>query len=338
MYNPHIPVIDVLTFLARYVGAGNSSDVKDLHGIWTSKRQIQVTMKVDASGTILHPSSSFAIGGSRGYMVYAGQPNVCRTCGKAGHVAASCKTLICRNCKNEGHQTKDCKETKCCNLCGLAGHLYKNCPKCNFSYAQAAKNIAPEEEEAEEHSAPEGSYTLPPTNAPGDSEQVGEEEKPATPSCETPATSSEALPQHTESSNEETADDEAGWETVKKKARKRKENRRARARAETTGKRRLATSTDSSGGSSSDEERREKASHHRHQNKRQYANPQPQTTGSSEATSTALLQEPVSSEVPSAPHLQNTGSNAAIEAHQLETAATEEKKEPPTPGETMQRI
>ncbi|XP_067906164.1 cadherin-related family member 3-like [Heterodontus francisci] len=90
--------------------AGSSTDVKDPFGIWTRKRQVKVTLKVAANGAIIHPRSSFAIGGSRGFSVYAGQPRVCHTRGKSGHMAANCSTVICKTCKKEDYQTKECKQ------------------------------------------------------------------------------------------------------------------------------------------------------------------------------------------------------------------------------------
>eukprot|EP00061_Rhincodon_typus_P003240 g19612.t1 len=77
-----------------------------------------MTLKVDASGNILHLPSSFTIRGSRGYVTDLGQPRVCQTCGRSGHMAAHCKVTLCRNCKQEGHLTKGCKEFKSCNLMG----------------------------------------------------------------------------------------------------------------------------------------------------------------------------------------------------------------------------
>lgn len=140
MFNPHVPVVDVLTFLARYVdGAGNCVDVKDLHGIWTSKRQAKVKLRVDKEGALLHPPSVFAIGGNRGYLSYVGQPRLCRKCNKPGHVVAQCTAVVCKNCKTEGHETKDCQASKNCNLCGEGGHLYRACPKRACSYAQATR-------------------------------------------------------------------------------------------------------------------------------------------------------------------------------------------------------
>ncbi|XP_055517958.1 zinc finger CCHC domain-containing protein 3-like [Leucoraja erinacea] len=138
MFNPHVPVVDVLTFLARHVeGAGNCVDVKDLFGIWTSKRQVKVKLRVDKDGAIIHPPV-FTIRGNRGYMAYTGQPRLCRKCNKPGHVAAQCSTVVCKNCKLKDHATKNCQVSKNCNLCGEAGHLYRACPKRACTYTRAS--------------------------------------------------------------------------------------------------------------------------------------------------------------------------------------------------------
>eukprot|EP00061_Rhincodon_typus_P012339 g38008.t1 len=57
-----------------YVFEVGSTDVVDPFEIWTSKLQVKVTLKVDTEGNILHPASSFVIGGSRGYLMSMGQP------------------------------------------------------------------------------------------------------------------------------------------------------------------------------------------------------------------------------------------------------------------------
>ncbi|XP_062908614.1 zinc finger CCHC domain-containing protein 3-like [Mobula hypostoma] len=139
IFNPYVPVVDVLTFPVRYVErVGKCENVNDSLGVWTSKRQLRVKLRVDTSGCVIYPPSVFAIGGNRGFLVYAGQPKVYRNCGKAGHMAAQWKAVLCRNCKVEGHLNNDCTEAKSCNLCGQAGHLYRACPKRVGAYAQAA--------------------------------------------------------------------------------------------------------------------------------------------------------------------------------------------------------
>eukprot|EP00061_Rhincodon_typus_P005225 g24480.t1 len=137
MYNPHVPAADVLTFLGRYVKVeGDCSNIMDPFGIWTSKRQVRVTLRTSADGNILHPPSSFAVGRSRGYLSYTGQPKVSHTCGRSGHVVADCKVNLCRNYREEGHLAKDCSKEKNCNLCGEMGHLYRVCPRRGSTYAQ----------------------------------------------------------------------------------------------------------------------------------------------------------------------------------------------------------
>ncbi|XP_067848307.1 toll-like receptor 8 [Heptranchias perlo] len=62
MYNPHVPVVDVLTFLARYVnGAENSVDITDQFGIWTSKREVTATLRLDDHGNMQHPPPSLQL-------------------------------------------------------------------------------------------------------------------------------------------------------------------------------------------------------------------------------------------------------------------------------------
>ncbi|XP_062915813.1 probable beta-tubulin polyglutamylase [Mobula hypostoma] len=104
MFNPYVPVVGILTFPARYVeSVGKCENVNGSLGVWTSKGQVRVKLRVGTSGCVIHPSSVFAIGGNRGFLVDAGQPKVCRNCGKAEHIAAQCKAVLCRNCTVEGH-------------------------------------------------------------------------------------------------------------------------------------------------------------------------------------------------------------------------------------------
>ncbi|XP_067842533.1 zinc finger CCHC domain-containing protein 3-like [Heptranchias perlo] len=75
MFNLHVPIVDVLMFLKRYVdGAEWSIDVTDMHRVWTSKRNIQAKLRVDADGNIIHLPSSFVIGTSRGMWCTWGSP------------------------------------------------------------------------------------------------------------------------------------------------------------------------------------------------------------------------------------------------------------------------
>ncbi|XP_078387188.1 uncharacterized protein LOC144668732 [Cetorhinus maximus] len=224
VYNPFVPVADVVTFLTRYFDkVGSGTEIRDDLGIWTGKRLFKVTLKTDGKGAIFHPPSSFAIGGNRGYLVYAGQPKHCRSCGKAGHVAANCSASLCKICKQEGHQTKDCKQAKCCNLCGEASHLYRTCPKRCRTYAQAAK--------ADQGEAEEMFRVTPTTKAPrqlnGTKEDTErdkvEKEIEATESQSTALPPEPPSPQDSESMEEEAAVEkqQGEWQTVKNKNKKR---------------------------------------------------------------------------------------------------------------------
>lgn len=58
MYNPHVPVLDVLTFLACYVeGAGITVNIKNLFGNWSSKLQVKVKLRADDKIVIIHAPS-----------------------------------------------------------------------------------------------------------------------------------------------------------------------------------------------------------------------------------------------------------------------------------------
>ncbi|XP_067897345.1 uncharacterized protein [Heterodontus francisci] len=332
LYNPHVPVVDVLTFLARYVEvAGSSTDVKDPFGIWTSKRQVKVTLKVDPSGAIIHPPSSFAIGGSRGFLVYAGQPRVCRTCGKSGHMAANCSTVVCKNCKEEGHQTKDCKQTKCCNLCGAAGHLYKTCPKRCLSYAQAARS----KERPGEGSA-KASAVRKETNNLLRSEELQPEKEGEAAETNDPAPTQrpETPPPQTESMEEEAADGQTGqWQVVQSKTTKKKH---PKATTQTSGKRRLSSESDCNNSSSLDGEMLERQPlQKRRQNSEMDDKasqppgtgscdgpgvPQPQCPTRNDVANASQLRDTGSKDTSGAPELRETGSCDVFEEEQMEAA------------------
>eukprot|EP00061_Rhincodon_typus_P009847 g33654.t1 len=63
-------------------------------------------------------------------------------CGRIrADVAVNCKVTLCSNCKQEDHLAKDYKESKSCELCGEAGHLYKACQRRGgTTYPQMAKS------------------------------------------------------------------------------------------------------------------------------------------------------------------------------------------------------
>ncbi|XP_078528710.1 uncharacterized protein LOC144806159 [Lissotriton helveticus] len=155
VYNPHVNVQDLTTFLRRHCTVTKApSRNLDSDGIWDGKWTAMVKLKEDplAPDGICHPPSSFSLGRDSGYLYYPGQPKLCNRCSKPGHTGKDCTAQICRNCKKEGHTAKTCKWKTPCNLCGGVGHLFKDCPKRAKSYAHAAQpqwRSQPEEEEAE---------------------------------------------------------------------------------------------------------------------------------------------------------------------------------------------
>ncbi|XP_078392487.1 uncharacterized protein LOC144675757, partial [Cetorhinus maximus] len=335
VYNPFVPVADVVTFLTRYFDkVGSGTEIRDDLGIWTGKRLFKVTLKTDGKGAIFHPPSSFAIGGNRGYLVYAGQPKHCRSCGKAGHVAANCSASLCKICKQEGHQTKDCKQAKCCNLCGEASHLYRTCPKRCRTYAQAAK--------ADHGEAEEMFRVTPTTKAPrelnGTKEDTErdkvEKEIEATESQSTAPPPEPSSPQDSESMEEEAAVEkqQGEWRTVKNKKSKR-ERRRSKGVSQRSGKRRLPSDTDDKGSSSSDEEVPERHRQKRRQSSRALEDETPELQKIGDNKETNAPQLCLQPEEASAPQPLESGSSEAIIAPQLQEAGNSNPPEGVSFGE-----
>ncbi|KAJ1209938.1 hypothetical protein NDU88_005307 [Pleurodeles waltl] len=153
VYNPHVNIQDLTTFLRRHCTVTREpSRNLDSDGIWDGKWTVMVKLKEDpaAPDGIHHPPSSFSLGRDSGYLFYPGQPRLCNKCSKPGHTAKDCTVQVCKNCKREGHTARACKEEAPCNLCGAVGHRFKDCPQRAKSYAQAAK---PPGREAQEEAA-----------------------------------------------------------------------------------------------------------------------------------------------------------------------------------------
>uniref|UniRef100_A0A668REP3 CCHC-type domain-containing protein n=1 Tax=Oreochromis aureus TaxID=47969 RepID=A0A668REP3_OREAU len=64
---------------------------------------------------------------TKGFLVYAGQPQACRKCGSVGHNAEQCDQVRCRSCGKLGHITRDCKEPRRCHLCDSEEHMARDC-------------------------------------------------------------------------------------------------------------------------------------------------------------------------------------------------------------------
>lgn len=87
---------------------------------------------------VISPSPSvFTIGELRIHSVHRIVQGVSQMQQTPGHVVSKCGTIICKKSKQEDHQTMDCMETKHCNLCREAGHLYRDYPKQTCTSAQA---------------------------------------------------------------------------------------------------------------------------------------------------------------------------------------------------------
>ncbi|XP_072405768.1 uncharacterized protein [Chiloscyllium punctatum] len=299
MYNPYVPAADVLTFLGRYVQVEGEA-----------KRQVRVTLRADDSGNILHPPSSFAIGGSRGYLTYAGQPKVCRTCGKSGHVAVDCKVTICRNCKQEGRLTKDCREEKSCNLCGEAGHMYKAFTRRGAAtYAQMAGGGNTSRGPTKSNEVPRISKG---TVSGGTQKEGKVVEEQAADSGEMQQLT-QAPARQTEEMEEEGSKEAEQWIIVKNRKRKPLKGPKATKRK---GKRHLKD--EDTGSSSEGEDGRKKG---RHQRKRQSAvgrkegsTAQEGKDDPSEGMGEGLPLPGENQRVPTGPQLQVTGSSVPVTA------------------------
>ncbi|KAJ1169380.1 hypothetical protein NDU88_001273 [Pleurodeles waltl] len=142
VYNPHVNIQDLNTFLRRHCTVTREPSYNlDSDVIWDGKWTVMVKLKEDlaAPDGIHHPPSSFSLGRDSGYLYYPGQPKLCNKCSKPGHTAKDCTVQVCKNCKREGHTARTCKEAAPCNLCGAVGHRFKDCLQRAKSYAQAAK-------------------------------------------------------------------------------------------------------------------------------------------------------------------------------------------------------
>ncbi|CAB1340605.1 unnamed protein product [Coregonus sp. 'balchen'] len=141
MYNPYVGDDSIGAFLGRFgkVSPGVRY-LRDGYGIWSGRRQFRVVLNRDPEGVdkLVHPPAYFSIGADRGYLFYSGQPSFCRHCRSFGHLATGCTLLKCRNCGKPGHGAANCREARVCNGCGKQGHIFKDCPKRQRTYADAA--------------------------------------------------------------------------------------------------------------------------------------------------------------------------------------------------------
>ncbi|MBN3312972.1 ZCHC3 protein, partial [Atractosteus spatula] len=82
----------------------------DSDGVWAGKWTFWVRLYMDIAGGggVVHPPAFFGNESRRGYLVYPGQPLICRRCGDGGHYAAQCTTVLCSRCQSRDHVIRDC--------------------------------------------------------------------------------------------------------------------------------------------------------------------------------------------------------------------------------------
>ncbi|MBN3323585.1 ZCHC3 protein, partial [Atractosteus spatula] len=109
--DPFVSEEEIASFLRRYVvlQAEGKKDL-DNDGVWAGKWTFWVRLYMDiARGEgVVHPPAFFGNGSRRGYLVYPGQPLMCRRCGEGGHYAVQCTTALCSRCQSRDHVTRDC--------------------------------------------------------------------------------------------------------------------------------------------------------------------------------------------------------------------------------------
>ncbi|XP_067890764.1 uncharacterized protein [Heterodontus francisci] len=229
-------------------------------------------------------------------------------------MAANCSTVVCKNCKEEGHQTKDCKQTKCCNLCGAAGHLYKTCPKRCLSYAQAARS----KERPGEGSMMASAVRKETSNLLRSEELQPEKEgEAAETNGPAPTQRPETPTPQTESMEEEAADGQTGqWQVVQRKTTKKKH---PKATTQTSGKRRLSSESDCNNSSSLDGEmlERQPLQKRRQNSEMDDKASQPPGTGSCDGPGMPQPQFPTRNDVANASQLRDTGSKDTSGAPEL---------------------
>lgn len=230
MYNPWVSEETIRCFLGRHVKVlPGVRIIKDGLGLWTGKRQFRVKMEEDPNSEdgYRHPPAVFSIGADRGFLIYAGQPLVCRRCGGKGHEAANCNQVRCRNCNETGHSTRDCTVLKRCHLCESEEHMARDCTK---PRSYAAVVVGPVGQEKETGHDKLGTPLLMQETPAGERNEADEEEEVSERMIEVPLLD-------TEDRNKEgsfaTSEDmtEQPWREVRKAGRKKAKRRKRQVSA-----------------------------------------------------------------------------------------------------------
>lgn len=163
---------DVEMYLRRYCEILKPVEKPvDNLGFWYGVRKYKVKLRRDANGQVMGIPNSILLGPYNGTIFYQGQVSRCFVCQSTDHQVKECQSVKCWQCGEFGHKSKECKNNAICNLCGIQGHSFFNCPK---SYANRFKNNLGRIQPITTEKEPEIFPAELPTSAPKQSTSEGE--------------------------------------------------------------------------------------------------------------------------------------------------------------------